>query len=703
MESTPQAASPGRALPALLALTALGGALRFIALDRPEIWGDEAATFWRICGSFDELLELLRQAGFAPLHYLLYWWIAQRADMTPFMMRLVPAVAGTLMIPAVYAVAAQLVGRRAAMIAALLTASSAYLFNYARDAKMYMPFWLFVALNMAAWLWWLSEPTRRRWHLWVLSGVLMVGFHTVGLALLGIQALALILLRPRALLMVPLAALWLPVTLATPLLQRLRGGWRGERSRAGRLMQRAHEGASIGPFVAFVFGVAVILAAPAGYYLRFNEYDNRVAGGEDLRWNQTGIQWVQAYNAGRDAGDLLAFTASSWLYHWEWNRLPRMGAIEPRLQRLLEWTGWALLGVLLVGAAPWRAARCGHAAFWRGGCVLGVWLLLPFYAFYCASVPDAWTPLEMARSTWNSAAASPVAAGALAAAAAALLAATAPSWRAAAGRVAAATLLLALLGGIGTVVRAAHDWPLPGSVWMPRYLGFAWPAMAIVAAALLARIPTRPLRCAAIGLVVAGNLAAATARTFARTEPPTARLAADILAAQPDEATQRLYYRVPFFATGAPGTGLLHSLPLRYYLAVGSRQSVSPDEFRSQRHFMRNWKLRVYEGRRMTPWRRYVSADVERTPNLRSIVLWERVDEGDEGDGVLAALGDGWRVREEQVFPVRDHWTWRTKLVVRRRVLERAGPATAPAAAEDQAASAAAAPTDANTLTALSR
>src|SRR5438093_925464 len=33
----------------LLLLTLLGGVLRFAYLDRPAIWGDEAATFMRVC------------------------------------------------------------------------------------------------------------------------------------------------------------------------------------------------------------------------------------------------------------------------------------------------------------------------------------------------------------------------------------------------------------------------------------------------------------------------------------------------------------------------------------------------------------------------------------------------------------------------------------------------------------------------------
>ena len=134
----------------LLAITILGAILRLAWLDHPALWGDEALTYGRVCGTFGQLLDKLEEAGFAPLHYELYWWIAQHARLTPVVMRLVPAIAGTLMVPSMYWLAVQLAGRRAALLTSLLTATSAYLLNYSRDAKMYSHFWLFCVLNMAS-------------------------------------------------------------------------------------------------------------------------------------------------------------------------------------------------------------------------------------------------------------------------------------------------------------------------------------------------------------------------------------------------------------------------------------------------------------------------------------------------------------------------------------------------------------------------
>src|SRR3954466_6640820 len=132
----------------ILLLTLVGGFLRFAYLDRPAIWCDEAATFMRVCGTFQQLVDELVIAGFAPLHYLLYWWIRQHTPLTPVVLRLTPAIAGTLMIPAMYWLAGRVCSRPPAILAAAFTACSAYMLNYSRDAKMYAELWLLVTVNM---------------------------------------------------------------------------------------------------------------------------------------------------------------------------------------------------------------------------------------------------------------------------------------------------------------------------------------------------------------------------------------------------------------------------------------------------------------------------------------------------------------------------------------------------------------------------
>src|SRR5690349_6297631 len=59
----------------LLAIIIVGGAMRFSYLHKPPIWFDEAATFGRVCGTYQQMLDALEEAGFGPLHYHLEWWI----------------------------------------------------------------------------------------------------------------------------------------------------------------------------------------------------------------------------------------------------------------------------------------------------------------------------------------------------------------------------------------------------------------------------------------------------------------------------------------------------------------------------------------------------------------------------------------------------------------------------------------------------
>src|SRR5215213_7518401 len=271
----PVESKPRRRLPAfiknpialLLLLTLVGGVMRFSFLDRPCIWFDEAATYARTSARYVELLEALEDAGFGPLHYQAIWWIKNglpmwgRTEMvqlpvvmrgnefgrtrtgprknnmvevkdlipthpliksgsvlmTPFMMRLIPALCGTLMIPAMYLLGRELSGRKSvALMAALLTTFSAYLLNYSRDAKMYMDFWLFVALHVAALLWWLRTRRAIPWWCWIIAGTVMIGMHGLGALILAIDLIIVLTAKSAnwrfhfPILLTPVAAVAIP-------------------------------------------------------------------------------------------------------------------------------------------------------------------------------------------------------------------------------------------------------------------------------------------------------------------------------------------------------------------------------------------------------------------------------------------------------------------------------------------------------------
>jgi hypothetical protein len=717
----------------LVAVIALGGVLRFICLDRPSIWGDEAATFGRASGTFPELMARLQSAGFAPVHYELVWWIGQHTLLTPFMMRLVPAITGTLMIPAMYCLAAQLIGRRPALLTALLTATNAFLLNYSRDAKMYSPFWFFAAVNVAALLWWLRVRTPTSWCVWIASGTAMVGFDALGWITVAIELLMVLttqranwlsLLRLAVLLFfasviwcltlgllvfsVLIAAHALDGTLkkiaiAVIALAILRviwltvGFWLGrrriipffhwptERSLARPWIARRVAAFRWPPIILFVFGLLIMLAGPFGYYYDFNRYLERV----DTRgWNSTGIQWVEPYNAGRSGPSLVGYTASAFLTSWEWPRTDDARDITPRTLRLLTAGTLSIAAALALGLLPIPWARRLNPSpgigGWRSALWLMLWLSIPPYAFYCVSMkehvgPQSW--LMAARDVLRDKAWLAIFIGL----ALGWFCMAGSTWRQRAVRVFQLVVILfvsmLIIQGIhliypkidAALAAQSEAWRDHGSVWMPRYIAVILPAVLIIATALLWRLPTRPLRWAAVGLVLIVNLSVHGARVFAGSEQPSALMAHDILNSQrgDSDGTIRAYFQPSLQAGGAePGSISLYSPAMRYYITILSPRTAMPinQVLASQLNY------RVAPGRNMwMTFTGFIINEVRRSPKLQTFITWERLEphEIDQSDKPLDALEPDWRLQSEQTFAVRDHWRWKDTCVLRRRVYVR--------------------------------
>ena len=186
-------------------LTALGAFLRFWRLDYQAYWTDEAYTINRIRGSYAFLLEQLSDQGFPPGWYTLLrgWRMFLERFMSagdtylPWCLRAVPAVCGTLTVPALYFLARQFTDRRGALLVMLLAAVNPFLIYYARDIKMYAGLWLLVTLNMGLFFRWQTTRRHLLWFpLFVLSGVAMTATHSMAWAIVGLQ-LIFVLTRPR--------------------------------------------------------------------------------------------------------------------------------------------------------------------------------------------------------------------------------------------------------------------------------------------------------------------------------------------------------------------------------------------------------------------------------------------------------------------------------------------------------------------------
>jgi hypothetical protein len=342
------------------------------------------------------------------------------------------------------------------------------------------------------------------------------------------------------------------------------------------------------------------------------------------------------------------------------------------------------------GPVPWHLAL-----LW-----LLAWIALPAYVLYCISMPNFAGPNQWFRTAWRlihvpSTLMEPRLAAAVwtAAIAAALglgIFATAEnaSLRARKFLALLAVLLIVYLlceSAYWLVLklsaRAAAHGEKWYSIWIPRYLGFIWPALAIAAATLLMRLPTRPLRVFAIGFLVVANLVQFANRVLA-SEPPTDQLAREVIASQGPQNPQRVYVQPRFGVwenSFEPGRGWYDTISFRYYLSEMTGMKTTPLEVRLGGP--------LYQ-KRFTPWvypsPMSVATNVSRNPQLRRVITWERIDPGkpdlNATDRLEPLLGAEWKRVSERVRPARDHWTWRELYTLRRREYVRVGGGTTPPA-----------------------
>jgi uncharacterized membrane protein len=179
---------------ALALMTAAAAALRFPFLDHQGLWYDEAFThaivreptvggLWR---------HIQATESTPPLYYLLVWLEGSAGDVA---MRLVPALALTAAVPVAYFATVRLVGQRAALAAAALTAVNPNLVWYSTDGRAYGLFVLVALLTVWAFGAALERPSGRRLALWALACLACVWTHYFGWFLVAFEAAALALLH----------------------------------------------------------------------------------------------------------------------------------------------------------------------------------------------------------------------------------------------------------------------------------------------------------------------------------------------------------------------------------------------------------------------------------------------------------------------------------------------------------------------------
>lgn len=165
----------------LLLITALAALLRLPTLAVESLWYDEAFTAWLSSLPLNNLIAASQGDVHPPTWYLIEWMMVHALGHNEFALRLISALAGIALVPAVWRLARNLGFDRAAQgAAALVTAVAPFAVYYSQEARAYALLYLLLTLAAVAML-------ERRWPWFILAAVGTLYLHN--LAVLGLWAL----------------------------------------------------------------------------------------------------------------------------------------------------------------------------------------------------------------------------------------------------------------------------------------------------------------------------------------------------------------------------------------------------------------------------------------------------------------------------------------------------------------------------------
>jgi hypothetical protein len=133
----------------LLAIVALGAAVRFATLTQQSFWLDEAQAAHELSLGWGAMLDAWNRAEWNPPLYLLIGWPWARLFGTgEASLHTLSALFGIALIPVVYAAGAELVTRRAGLWAAALAALNPFMIWYSQEAREYALLTLLSAISL---------------------------------------------------------------------------------------------------------------------------------------------------------------------------------------------------------------------------------------------------------------------------------------------------------------------------------------------------------------------------------------------------------------------------------------------------------------------------------------------------------------------------------------------------------------------------
>jgi mannosyltransferase len=135
----------------LTGIILLAALLRLVGLGSRSLWLDEGAEYNVTHGSLGHVFDrVLHTESTPPLSYVYEWLCTKLIGTSEFALRLPFALLGIALVPVMYVAARSLAGRRAALIAAALTACNPMLVWHAQDARAYTMLALLLAGTIAA-------------------------------------------------------------------------------------------------------------------------------------------------------------------------------------------------------------------------------------------------------------------------------------------------------------------------------------------------------------------------------------------------------------------------------------------------------------------------------------------------------------------------------------------------------------------------
>ena len=174
----------------VLALTAVGAALRFATLDLQAYHHDEVITAMRVIpGSFGEMFDAVKWSeSNPPLYYVHAWAWAKLFGSDEFALRSLSALFGVATVPLGYLIGRQLADWRTGLVLTGMLAVNPMLIWYSQEARSYAPLVFFTALSLLFFLRALDSRRGRDLGLWALASALALCSHYFALFAVAIEA-----------------------------------------------------------------------------------------------------------------------------------------------------------------------------------------------------------------------------------------------------------------------------------------------------------------------------------------------------------------------------------------------------------------------------------------------------------------------------------------------------------------------------------